>query len=150
MLPIPSFEVRWESQYNSHSPPPLRHPVPTHPAYIPEPPPTPQGYQRYSSSPAPGGGGVGQVPPQGPSSSRRIQYQHRMSVRVKVRECKRTLRPFSIRRWGLCLLILRRTRMVAIWDMQQQPGGPSYYPPTRLQSVGFRRYDCPAGYAARP
>ncbi|KAG5643672.1 hypothetical protein DXG03_000503 [Asterophora parasitica] len=39
------------------SPPPLRHPVPTHPAYIPEPPPTPsspQGYQRFSSSPAPG------------------------------------------------------------------------------------------------
>ncbi|KAF8066873.1 protein transporter yif1 [Lyophyllum atratum] len=40
----------------SHSPPPLRHPVPTHPAYIPEPPPTPnspQGYQRFSSSPGP-------------------------------------------------------------------------------------------------
>ncbi|ESK88699.1 copii-coated vesicle component hrf1 [Moniliophthora roreri MCA 2997] len=38
------------------SPPPLRHPVPTHPAYIPEPPSTPvspDGYQRYSSSPAP-------------------------------------------------------------------------------------------------
>ncbi len=44
------------SQFNSHSPPPLRHPVPTHPAYIPEPPPTPQGYQRFSSSPGPGGG----------------------------------------------------------------------------------------------
>ncbi|KAF4609872.1 hypothetical protein D9613_010413 [Agrocybe pediades] len=44
------------SQYGSHSPPPLRHPVPTHPAYIPEPPSTPaspQGYQRFSSSPAP-------------------------------------------------------------------------------------------------
>ncbi|KDR73154.1 hypothetical protein GALMADRAFT_251723 [Galerina marginata CBS 339.88] len=44
------------SQFNSHSPPPLRHPVPTHPAYIPEPPSTPaspQGYQRFSSSPAP-------------------------------------------------------------------------------------------------
>ncbi|KAF5309479.1 hypothetical protein D9619_012314 [Psilocybe cf. subviscida] len=44
------------SQYGSHSPPPLRHPVPTHPAYIPEPPPTPaspQGYQRFSSSPGP-------------------------------------------------------------------------------------------------
>ncbi|KAF8154874.1 YIF1-domain-containing protein [Crassisporium funariophilum] len=43
--------------YNSHSPPPLRHPVPTHPAYIPEPPSTPaspQGYQRFTSSPAPG------------------------------------------------------------------------------------------------
>ncbi|KAF8910768.1 YIF1-domain-containing protein [Mucidula mucida] len=40
----------------SHSPPPLRHPVPTHPAYIPEPPVTPgspDGYQRFSSSPQP-------------------------------------------------------------------------------------------------
>ncbi|KAJ3559945.1 hypothetical protein NM688_g23 [Phlebia brevispora] len=39
---------------NSRSPPPLQHPVPTHPAYIPEPPSTPaspQGYQRYTSSP---------------------------------------------------------------------------------------------------
>ncbi|KAF8904972.1 protein transporter yif1 [Mucidula mucida] len=41
----------------SHSPPLLRHPVPTHPAYIPEPPLTPDsptpGYQRFSSrSPA--------------------------------------------------------------------------------------------------
>ncbi|KAF8219837.1 YIF1-domain-containing protein [Tricholoma matsutake] len=47
---------------SSHSPPPLRHPVPTHPAYIPEPPPTPlspQGYQRYSSSPS--------IPSLGPS-----------------------------------------------------------------------------------
>ncbi|KAJ6547323.1 YIF1-domain-containing protein [Mycena capillaripes] len=38
------------------SPPPLRHPVPTHPAYIPEPPSTPgspHGYQRFSSSPVP-------------------------------------------------------------------------------------------------
>ncbi|KAF8989923.1 YIF1-domain-containing protein [Cyathus striatus] len=47
------------SQYQaSQSPPPLRHPVPTHPAYIPEPPSTPaspQGYQRFSSSPGPGG-----------------------------------------------------------------------------------------------
>ncbi|KAJ7583680.1 protein transporter yif1 [Mycena floridula] len=44
------------SHYNSPSPPPLRHPVPTHPAYIPEPPSTPaspQGYQRFSSSPGP-------------------------------------------------------------------------------------------------
>ncbi|RDB30741.1 Protein transport protein yif1 [Hypsizygus marmoreus] len=44
------------SNFASHTPPPLRHPVPTHPAYIPEPPPTPvspQGYQRYSSSPGP-------------------------------------------------------------------------------------------------
>ena len=42
------------SQYNSRSPPPLQHPVPTHPAFIPEPPSTPaspQGYQRYTSSP---------------------------------------------------------------------------------------------------
>lgn len=41
---------------NSRSPPPLQHPVPTHPAYIPEPPSTPaspQGYQRYTSSPGP-------------------------------------------------------------------------------------------------
>jgi protein transport protein YIF1 len=41
--------------YNqSRSPPPLQHPVPTHPAYIPEPPSTPSsptGYQRYVSSP---------------------------------------------------------------------------------------------------
>ncbi|KAG6855825.1 hypothetical protein H0H87_010437 [Tephrocybe sp. NHM501043] len=44
------------SQFTSHSPPPLRHPVPTHPAYIPEPPSTPaspEGYQRFSSSPQP-------------------------------------------------------------------------------------------------
>ncbi|KAG6909376.1 hypothetical protein DXG01_000817 [Tephrocybe rancida] len=44
------------SQFTSHSPPPLRHPVPTHPAYIPEPPSTPaspEGYQRFSSSPTP-------------------------------------------------------------------------------------------------
>lgn len=40
---------------NSHSPPPLQHPVPTHPAFIPEPPSTPnspQGYLRYTSSPS--------------------------------------------------------------------------------------------------
>ncbi|VDB96245.1 unnamed protein product [Peniophora sp. CBMAI 1063] len=40
--------------YYSRSPPPLQHPVPTHPAFIPEPPSTPaspQGYQRYTSSP---------------------------------------------------------------------------------------------------
>ncbi|KAG6865542.1 hypothetical protein C0991_001735 [Blastosporella zonata] len=44
------------SHFTSHSPPPLRHPVPTHPAYIPEPPSTPgspDGYQRFSSSPQP-------------------------------------------------------------------------------------------------
>ena len=41
---------------NSRSPPPLQHPVPTHPTYIPDPPSTPsspQGYQRYTSSPQP-------------------------------------------------------------------------------------------------
>ncbi|KAJ7273470.1 YIF1-domain-containing protein [Mycena haematopus] len=52
------------------SPPPLRHPVPTHPAYIPEPPSTPgspQGYQRFSSSPQPGQHqGYHQQPPQQP------------------------------------------------------------------------------------
>ncbi|KAN0082719.1 YIF1 domain containing protein [Tylopilus felleus] len=42
------------ANYYSRSPPPLQHPVPTHPAFIPEPPSTPgpgpaspQGYQRY-------------------------------------------------------------------------------------------------------
>ena len=38
----------------SHSPPPLQHPVPTHPAFIPDPPSTPaspQGYMRFTSSP---------------------------------------------------------------------------------------------------
>jgi hypothetical protein len=42
--------------YYSRSPPPLQHPVPTHPAFIPEPPSTPaspQGYQRFASSPPP-------------------------------------------------------------------------------------------------
>ena len=46
------------SNYYPRSPPPLQHPVPTHPAFIPEPPSTPvspHGYQRYTSSPpAPG------------------------------------------------------------------------------------------------
>ena len=45
------------AQHYRASPPPLQHPVPTHPAYIPDPPSTPvspQGYQRFSSSPAPG------------------------------------------------------------------------------------------------
>jgi hypothetical protein len=44
------------ANYGSRSPPPLQHPVPTHPAYIPEPPSTPvspQGYQRFTSSPQP-------------------------------------------------------------------------------------------------
>ncbi|EGN97141.1 hypothetical protein SERLA73DRAFT_183760 [Serpula lacrymans var. lacrymans S7.3] len=42
------------ANYYSRSPPPLQHPVPTHPAFIPEPPSTPaspQGYQRFTSSP---------------------------------------------------------------------------------------------------
>ncbi|KAI9058086.1 YIF1-domain-containing protein [Trametes sanguinea] len=52
---------------NTRSPPPLQHPVPTHPAYIPEPPSTPmspQGYQRYTSSPPT----QGYVPNAGPQS----------------------------------------------------------------------------------
>ncbi len=39
---------------SSHSPPPLQHSVPTHPAFIPDPPSTPvspDGYQRFTSSP---------------------------------------------------------------------------------------------------
>ncbi|GJE92314.1 YIF1 domain-containing protein [Phanerochaete sordida] len=69
------------SYYNSNnrSPPPLQHPVPTHPAYIPEPPSTPaspQGYQRYTSSPQPPAPYAPSVPtsshigraPQAPSS----------------------------------------------------------------------------------
>ncbi len=55
---------------NNRSPPPLQHPVPTHPAYIPEPPSTPaspQGYQRYTSSP-PQPQPYGQPIPSGPSS----------------------------------------------------------------------------------
>ncbi|KAG1765227.1 YIF1-domain-containing protein [Suillus occidentalis] len=42
--------------YYSRSPPPLQHPVPTHPAFIPEPPSmpaSPQGYQRFASSSPP-------------------------------------------------------------------------------------------------
>ncbi|KAF8513049.1 YIF1-domain-containing protein [Gautieria morchelliformis] len=40
--------------YYASSPPPLQHPVPTHPPYIPDPPSTPaspQGYMRFASSP---------------------------------------------------------------------------------------------------
>ena len=54
---VTCFQLTKMSQFSSHSPPPLRHPVPTHPAYIPDPPPTPgspQAYQRFSSSPGPG------------------------------------------------------------------------------------------------
>ncbi|KIJ56246.1 hypothetical protein M422DRAFT_774076 [Sphaerobolus stellatus SS14] len=42
------------SYYSASSPPPLQHPVPTHPPFIPEPPSTPaspQGYKRFTSSP---------------------------------------------------------------------------------------------------
>ncbi|EIW56111.1 YIF1-domain-containing protein [Trametes versicolor FP-101664 SS1] len=56
---------------NSHSPPPLQHPVPTHPAYIPEPPSTPmspQGYQRYTSTP-PSQPYAQQMPSQAPHPS---------------------------------------------------------------------------------
>lgn len=71
-LPSPSTMSYYT---NSRSPPPLQHPVPTHPAYIPEPPSTPaspQGYQRYTSSPpvqqpftqsVPGVGPGSRIPP---------------------------------------------------------------------------------------
>ena len=39
---------------SSQSPPPLQHPIPTHPLKVPEPPATPvspEGYQRFTSSP---------------------------------------------------------------------------------------------------
>ena len=39
---------------SSRSPPPLQHPVPTHPAFIPDPPSTPSspdGYMRFTSTP---------------------------------------------------------------------------------------------------
>lgn len=57
-VPPPSNPSLSRMSYYSRSPPPLQHPVPTHPAYIPDPPTTPvspQGYQRFSgsSSPAP-------------------------------------------------------------------------------------------------
>ncbi|KAJ7621130.1 YIF1-domain-containing protein [Roridomyces roridus] len=64
------------------SPPPLRHPVPTHPAYIPEPPSTPgspHGYQRFASSPQPGQQQPGQQqPPYGPPhvSAYTTPFQH--------------------------------------------------------------------------
>lgn len=50
--------MAFQQQSSNASPPPLLHPVPTHPMYIPEPPPTPgspHGYQRYvgTSSPPP-------------------------------------------------------------------------------------------------
>lgn len=51
--------IRQETMANpysssSRSPPPLQHPVPTHPAFIPDPPSTPaspNGYMRFTSSP---------------------------------------------------------------------------------------------------
>ena len=55
------------AQFYRASPPPLQHPVPTHPAYIPDPPSTPvspQGYQRFTSSPAPSGPQQQQPPQQ--------------------------------------------------------------------------------------
>ncbi|KAH7922735.1 YIF1-domain-containing protein [Leucogyrophana mollusca] len=55
------------ANYYSRSPPPLQHPVPTHPAFIPEPPSTPaspQGYQRFTSSP-PSHAGIQSQYPQG-------------------------------------------------------------------------------------
>ncbi|KAK7023773.1 WD-repeats-region domain-containing protein, partial [Favolaschia claudopus] len=63
------------------SPPPLRHPVPTHPAYIPEPPLTPgspQGYQRFSSSPQPGQHHQNYAQPTGhvPAYTSPFQHQH--------------------------------------------------------------------------
>lgn len=45
--------------YTQSRSPELKHPVPTHPAYIPEPPATPnspQGYKRFASSPPPAQG----------------------------------------------------------------------------------------------
>lgn len=51
------------NNYYSRSPPPLQHPVPTHPAYIPEPPSTP--------GPGPGPGSGPRSPPQ------TYQYQPR-------------------------------------------------------------------------
>lgn len=57
------FHSKMANPYSSssHSPPPLQHPVPTHPAFIPDPPSTPvspDGYMRFTSSPP-------QPPPQG-------------------------------------------------------------------------------------
>ncbi|KAJ7198779.1 protein transporter yif1 [Mycena pura] len=60
------------------SPPPLRHPVPTHPAYIPEPPSTPgspQGYQRFSSSPQPGQHSQPYAPAHVPAYTSPFQHQ---------------------------------------------------------------------------
>ena len=46
----------YTSQGSSRSPPPLQHPIPTHPLNVPEPPSTPvsanAGYQRFTSSPS--------------------------------------------------------------------------------------------------
>jgi hypothetical protein len=58
------------SYYTQPRSPELKHPVPTHPAFIPEPPPTPnspQGYQRFASSPPPAPGHGGGGPPGQPS-----------------------------------------------------------------------------------
>ena len=48
--------MAFQQQSSNASPPPLLHPVPTHPMYIPEPPPTPgspHGYQRYVGTSSP-------------------------------------------------------------------------------------------------
>ena len=48
--------MAFQQQNSNTSPPPLLHPVPTHPMYIPEPPPTPgspHGYQRYVGTSSP-------------------------------------------------------------------------------------------------
>lgn len=48
--------MAFQQQSSNTSPPPLLHPVPTHPMYIPEPPPTPgspHGYQRYAGTSSP-------------------------------------------------------------------------------------------------
>src|SRR5262245_42175392 len=60
---------------NTRSPPPLQHPVPTHPAYIPEPPSTPvspQNYQRFTSSPQPTN--VSNAPPYPNANANRNAY----------------------------------------------------------------------------
>jgi protein transport protein YIF1 len=88
LFPLSSLMANY---YNSQSPPPLQHPVPTHPAFIPEPPSTPaspQSYQRYASSPsAPqnshhfshGNSSYPQFPHQPPSHLAHLQNQPPLS-----------------------------------------------------------------------
>ena len=50
------FTMAFQQPGSNTSPPPLLHPVPTHPMYIPEPPPTPgspHGYQRFVGTSSP-------------------------------------------------------------------------------------------------